>query len=179
MIRTRLGTLLLALGLLVAPALQAQQAQPTEGTRFGLGGGLLVPVGDYGASDKIGANILGIIQIPLANTDLHLRFAGMFGTTAHEVGTGTTNLLGGTADLLYHVGDRAVAARPYVVGGMGLFNVSSGGFSSAKVAFGGGGGLLFGLGNMNAFVEARVMSIRTSGSSLTFLPITLGLMLRS
>jgi len=36
--------------------------------------------------------------------------------------------------------------------------------------------LLFGLGGLHAFAEARYMSVQTSGSSLNFVPITVGLM---
>jgi hypothetical protein len=175
MIRTRFGLLVLALSLWAAPALQAQ-TQPTEGVRFGLGAGLLLPVGNYSNSDKAGANILGIIQMPLNNSEVHLRGTGMWGSTAHKVGAGSTNLVGATADLLLHVGERASTVRPYVMGGVGFFNVSNAG---SRVALGLGGGILFGLGDMHAFLETRYMSIQTSGSSLNFMPITLGLMFRS
>jgi len=39
-----------------------------------------------------------------------------------------------------------------------------------------GGGVTFGLGGLNAFAEARYISIQTSGSSRTMVPLTFGLM---
>jgi len=172
----RFGSLALALGLLAAPALQGQ-AQPTEGIRYGFGGGLILPMGDYGDFDKAGWHVLGLIQVPISQSPIHLRFDGMYGATSHKsgFGSGSTKLLGGTADLLYHLGNRASSVRPYVLGGLGFYNVSNGS-STSKFAFGFGGGILFGVGNMHAFLETRYMSIQTSGSSLTFLPVTFGLM---
>jgi len=173
----RLGLLALALGLFATPVLYAQQAQPTEGVRFGLGGGLILPVGNYADVDKAGWHVMGLIQLPISESPIHLRFDALYGSTSHKsgLGSGSTKLTGGTADLLYHLGDRRSSVRPYVMGGLGFFNVSDGS-STTKFAFGLGGGILFGVGTMHAFLESRYMSIQTSGSSLTFLPITLGLM---
>jgi hypothetical protein len=179
MTRTHLGMVALALGLVAAPALQAQKAQPTEGVSFGLGAGLILPTGNYGTADKAGWHVMGLIQLPIAQSPIHLRFDGMYGMTSNKAGGGSIKLAGGTADLLYHLGDRAASVRPYVLGGLGFYNVNFGaGTSESKFAFGLGGGVLFGVGTMHAFVEGRYMSIQTSGSSLTFLPITVGLMLR-
>jgi outer membrane protein with beta-barrel domain len=177
MTHTRFGLLALALGLCATPALQAQHPQPTEGVSFGVGGGVTLPVSDYGTSDKAGWHLLGLIQLPISQSPIHLRFDVLYGSTSHKGGGGNTTLTGGTADLLYHLGDRASSVRPYVLGGLGVFNVSDGS-STTKFAFGLGGGILFGVGAMHAFLEGRYMSIQSSGSSLTFLPVTVGLMLR-
>jgi len=177
MIRMRLGSLVLALGLCATPALRAQHAQPTEGIRFGLGGGLTLPTGDYGTFDKTGWHLLGLIQLPISNSPIHLRFDALYGSTSHKGGGGSTTLTGATADLLYHIGERASSVRPYVLGGLGIYNVSDGS-SATKFAYGLGGGILFGLGGSHAFLEGRYVSVQTSGSSLTFFPITLGVMLR-
>ena len=177
MTHMRLGILALAVGLCATPALQAQHAQPTEGISFGLGGGLILPTGDYGTTDKSGWHLLGLIQLPISQSPIHLRFDAMYGSTSHKIGAGSTKLTGATADLLYHVGERASSVRPYVLGGLGFFNVSDG-TSTSKFAFGLGGGILFGVGGMHAFLEGRYMSIQASGASLNFLPITVGLMFR-
>jgi hypothetical protein len=50
------------------------------------------------------------------------------------------------------------------------------GASTTKFAFGAGGGILFSIGTMHAFLETRYMSVQTSGNSLSFLPVSLGLM---
>jgi len=56
--RIRPGILALALGLCATPGLGAQ-AQPTEGIRFGVGGGLTLPIGNYGDFDKAGWHVMG------------------------------------------------------------------------------------------------------------------------
>lgn len=177
--RIRMAVLGLALGSFAAPALCAQ-AQPTEGTRFGLGIGVTMPMGDYGTADKNGYHLLGVLQMPIGGSPVHLRFDAMYSQTSHDGATGSTSLLGGTVDALYHLGDRSSSARPYILGGLGFYNADFGGGSSeSKLAYGFGGGVLFGISGLHAFAEARYMSVQTSGSSLNFVPITIGLMFGS
>jgi hypothetical protein len=177
MFRLRFTVLALALALAAAPTLRAQDPQPTEGVMFGVGGGLLIPTGDYGKVDQTGWHALGLIQLPISGSFVHLRVDGMYGSTSHKssIGPGKTTLAGGTADLLLHLGPRTSSVRPYVLGGLGFFHVSDGS-SESKLGFGLGGGVLFGLGTLHAFLEARYMSVQTSGSHLTFVPISAGLM---
>jgi hypothetical protein len=175
--RIRLGILALALGLCATPVLGAQQTQPTEGIRFGVGGGLTLPMGNYADVDKAGWHVMGLIQFPISQSPIHARFDAMYGQTSRKApASGNTTLTGATGDLVYHLGNRASTVRPYVVGGLGFYNVDGGGGSDTKFAFGAGGGILFSIGTMHAFLETRYMSIQRSGSSYTFLPVTLGLM---
>ena len=181
--RKHIGMALVVVGLAVAPNVaRAQMAahnvgnQPTEGLLFGAGAGLILPTGNYGTFDNMGWHLMGLVQMPLHNTPVHLRFDLMYGqTSVKSPGTGKTKLLGGTVDALYHFGDRSAGLRPYVLGGLGYYKVSDGGSSSA-IAFGFGGGVLFGIGtSMHGFAEARYMSVQTSGTT-SFVPITVGLM---
>jgi len=173
---TRMSFGALALGLWATTAVHAQQRQPTEGTRFGLGVGATLPMGNYGDVDKLGVNLLGVLQFSLAaTTPVHLRVDGIYSSTAHDGVSGSTSILGGNVSLLYHFGAPAAPARPYVLGGLGFYNVDAFGSSETKIGFGLGGGVLFGLGGFNAFAEARYLSV-SSGPSLTFVPLTVGLM---
>lgn len=176
MTRMFLGALTLALGLGATTSLHAQRAQPTEGTRFGLAVGATFPMGDYGTADKMGLNVMGVLQLPLASSPLHLRIDALYSSTAHDGASGTTSILGGNVGVLYHFSAPAATARPYVLGGLGLYNVDGGGSSQTKIGFGFGGGVLFGLAGFNAFAEARYLSVQTSPSSITFVPISVGLM---
>jgi hypothetical protein len=63
-----------AIALCAAIPLRAQLIQRTEGFRFGLGLGVTLPMGDYGKADKMGINILGVFETPLANSPLYLTF---------------------------------------------------------------------------------------------------------
>ncbi len=176
--RMSFGVLVLALGLGTATTLDAQQRrQPTEGTRFGLGVGATLPMGDYGDVDKMGLNVLGVIQFALAETTpVHLRIDGIYSSTAHDGVSGSTSILGGNVSALYHFAAPQATARPYILGGLGFYNVEAFGASETRIGFGLGGGVLFGLGGFNAFAEARYLSVQTSGTSITFIPLTVGLM---
>lgn len=177
MTRKSFGALALALGLCATTALHAQVRQPTEGTRFGLGVGATMPMGDYGDADKMGLNVLGVLQFSLAETTpVHLRVDGIYSSTAHDGVSGSTSILGGNVSALYHFSAPAATARPYILGGLGVYNVEAFGDSESKIGFGFGGGVLFGLGGFNAFAEARYLSIQTSLASTTFVPLTVGLM---
>jgi hypothetical protein len=172
----RLGALVLGLGLCAAPALRAQRlAPPSEGFRFGLGLGATLPMGDYGAADKMGINILGVFQTPLGESPLYLRVDGLYSSTAHDGVSGNTSILGGTASALYYFSAPAATTRPYALGGLGIYNFDPGAGSQTKIGFGLGGGLLFNLAGFNAFAEARYISIQTSASSATLVPLTVGM----
>jgi hypothetical protein len=182
--RKLIGTSLAILGIMAVPGVARAQGvgrnmgnQPTEGVRFGVGAGLILPMGNY--DDGVGFHALGLVQMPLPNSPVHLRADVMFAQTSHKGGSGSTRLIGGTVDALYHFGERAASLRPYVLGGLGYYNAheSVSGTSSSNIAFDLGGGVLFGLGaTMHGFAELRYISVQTSGGATAFIPITVGLM---
>jgi hypothetical protein len=176
--RMSLGVLTIAVALGSAAPLRAQLIQRTEGFRFGLGLGATLPMGDYGRLDKMGINILGVFETPLAHSPLYLRADGLYSSTAHDGTSGNTSILGGTASALYHFSAPAAQARPYALAGLGIYNFDAGGTfgSQTKIGIAVGGGVTFSLSGLNAFAEARYLSIQTSGSSATLVPLTVGLM---
>jgi len=165
--RMSLSALVVAVALCAAIPLRAQLIQRSEGFRFGLGLGATFPMGNYGDADKMGINILGVFETPLANSPLYLRVDGA---------SGTTGILGGTASALYHFSAPNAQARPYLLGGLGIYNVDPGAGSETKIGYAFGGGVTFNIGGFNAFAEARYTSVQTSVSSTTFVPLTVGLM---
>lgn len=173
--RMSLSALAVAVTLCGAMPLRAQLIQRTEGFRFGLGLGATLPMGDYGKADKMGLNILGVFETPLANGPLYLRVDGIYSSTSHDGVSGNTSILGGTASALYHFSAPQAQARPYVLGGLGIYNVDAGG-SQTKIGYALGGGVTFSLASLGAFAEARYVSVKTSGSTVTFVPLTVGLM---
>ena len=176
--RMSLSAMAVAFALCAAMPLRAQLVQQTEGFRFGLGVGATMPLGDYGSLDKTGLNLLGVFETPLSNSPVYLRLDGIYSSTAHEGTTGSTGILGGNVSALYHFSAPNAQARPYILGGLGIYNVDpgAGGDSQTKLGYALGGGVTFTVGGLNAFAEARWASIQTSGSSTTFVPLTVGLM---
>jgi opacity protein-like surface antigen len=176
--RISLGVLGLAVALGSATPLRAQLIQRSEGFRFGLGLGATFPMGDYGSMDKMGINLLGVFETPLAHSPLYLRADGIYSSTSHEVGSGNTSILGGTASALYHFSAPAAEARPYALAGLGIYNFDGAGTfgSQTKIGIAVGGGVTFNLSSLNAFAEARYISIQTGGGSASLVPISVGLM---
>src|SRR5438874_8865857 len=98
--RMSLGTLAVVAALCATSPLRAQLIERGEGFRFGLGLGATFPTSDYGTADKMGVNILGVFESPLAHSPLYFRVDGLYSTTAHKTGSGNTSLLGATASAL-------------------------------------------------------------------------------
>jgi hypothetical protein len=173
--RVSLGVLAFGLALAAATPMRAQIAPATEGFRFGLGLGATMPMGNY-YNDKMGINILGVFETPIGGSPLYLRADGIYSSTGHDGVTGSTAILAGNASVLYHFSAPNAQARPYVLGGLGIYNFDPGTDAQTKLGFALGGGVTFSLGGLNAFAEARYVSIQTSPSSATLVPITVGLM---
>ncbi len=172
----------LAVGMLAvvpAPTLSAQ------GVRWGVNGGLLMPLGDYNTLDKPGWIVGGGATYWLTGGMLGVRGDVSYGQTTHDGGfTGNTKIAGGMASVVYALAPSTASARPFVTGGLGVYNVkfefTGPGASSAsetKVGFGAGAGVAFkvGTGGMRVVVATRFTSVSTSGSSTSFLPISVGL----
>lgn len=170
------GALTVALAFAAAAPARAQVIDQTERFTFGLGLGATMPMGNYGDLDKMGLNLLGVFEFPMANSPLYLRADGLYSSTGHEGVNGSTAILGGTASALYHFSAPNAQARPYILGGVGVFNVDPGADAQTKLGFAFGGGVTFNLAGFNAFAEARYLSIQTSGNSSTLIPISVGLL---
>lgn len=165
-----------------AVALAAQAATSSLSAQskvsVGVGGGLTVPLGDFGDAAKLGWHGTAHLGYGLpsglgfrgeffygqnkvdANVDAKFKLAGGMGSVTYDIKTGS-------------------GLKPYILGGVGYFQVKAegggGSISESKVAFGGGAGLKFKAGSdANIFVESRYLSVSTSGSSTTFIPLTVG-----
>ena len=173
----RFALVLLAVMALVVAARPAS----AQSIRWGLGAGLLMPMGDYADVEKMGytAGFGGTYYLP---GGVGIRADLSYGTSSEKDGVTAhdTKIIGGMASVVYGFGG-ATGPKPYVMGGLGLSNVkfSAGGTdaSETKVSFGVGAGLAFplGTGGNRLFAETRYTSVSTSGSSVTFLPLVVGI----
>jgi len=157
------------LAIVAAPQVWAQ------GLRWGVNAGMLMPLGDYNSIDKPGWIVGGGATYWLTGGALGVRGDVSYGTTKHDAG-GETKIVGGMASLVYGLGSSSAAARPFVTGGLGMYNVDFGGFSQTKLAFGVGAGVMFklGTGGMRGVIATRFTSVSLD-PAVTFLPITVGL----
>lgn len=201
-----------AAALFVAAPTASAQRYPGRGVEthmvtVGVGGGASVPTtGNVRDALKTGVNWHGFVGVRPGMGLPMLRFAVDYQkfdfkrealvdpTTGGGTGTPTsvtdaqTKILGGLANLGVDLLHGPV--RPYILAGVGAFNVktegklSSGGeaFSKSKTQFGidGGAGLAVNIGRIAAFVEGRVQNVYTDKGaidtkSITTVPVTFGL----
>lgn len=158
-----------------------------QGIKVGIGAGAQLPMGDYGDFDKLGWLIGGDVTYWLSGAPVGIRADVQYAQTSHKdqggvAIDGNSKVLGGLAEVVYAFGTDADQLRPYVLGGIGYYNVKVEvtGFGSAdesKVGFGGGAGVAFkvGTGTTRFFIEGKFVSVSTSGSSTTFIPLRAGL----
>lgn len=154
-----------------------------EGVRLGIGGGAQLPTGDYGNFDKMGWLIGGDLTYWLTGAPVGIRADVQYAQTSHKNNVdGNSKVIGGLAEVVYAFGTSAEQLRPYILGGVGYYNVKVevtgfGSVSESKVGFGGGAGVAFkvGTGSTRFFIEGKFVSVSTSGSSTTFIPLRAGL----
>jgi|KBSSwiStaDraftv2_1062776.scaffolds.fasta_scaffold837304_2 hypothetical protein len=186
-----LRPLAVSIALLLAAGLaRAQQQSPLT---FGLGGSVMVPLGDAresGFSDLGSPSLspgwqgMGLFQIrPFGNT-LGFQLDG----TYQRVGVGASSFAGrqqfnGTANVVYEFGHtRTTRVVPYVIGGAGVYSFQ-GHFDSSSTRFGlnAGAGVNLNFGPGLLFLESRFHNVFRAGlgsdgstASAQLIPITAG-----
>jgi hypothetical protein len=172
---------------MLAAALCVVAARPVmaQGVRYGVSAGLLMPMGDYNTLDKLG--FVGGVGATywLAGQPIGIRGDLSYSQTSHDEAVsvaGHTKIIGGMASVVYALNPASAPARILLNAGLGFYNVkidATGGSSASesKIGFGGGAAVAFkmGTGGTRLVVGTRFTSVSTSGSSLSFLPITVGL----
>ena len=172
-------------GLAVALSAQAAQAQSLS---FGLGGGAVVPTGSMADVNSTGWSAMAVARLkpPVAPLGLQVdAFYTRLGL-ANDI-DGHSRIIGGTANAVFAF--PGGPARPYLLGGVGLYNgkVTIDGFGSSesetKVGLNAGAGFDFGLGKASLFADARIHAILKGGvdaesleeTTAFMVPVTLGL----
>ena len=175
----RLGLVMVAVALC---AVAARPAMAQGSLRYGISGGVVLPMGDYNTADKMG--FVGGVGATywLAGQPIGIRGDLSYSQTSHDGGvSGNSKIIGGMASVVYALNPATAPARILVSGGVGMYNVKLdfGGVSGSetKIGFGGGAAVAFklGTGSTRLVVGTRFTSVSTSGSSISFLPITVGL----
>ena len=170
------GCAVLALAFVVTSALHAQSPAPL---RFGIGGGVTNPTGDFKTGFGTGWNALATVGYQPHSMPLGVRLDGMYQQdNAKSPADGKAKLAGGNADLEYQVG-RGMPFTLYALAGVGVFDVKSeltgvASSSETKFAWNGGVGANFGVGPARLFVESRYISIATTGGRTKLIPVSAG-----
>jgi hypothetical protein len=158
-----------------------------QGVRYGVGAGLLLPVGDYHSLDNAGWIAAADVTYWLASASLAIRAEGSYSRTGQKQGACCLSdhaiaMAGGLIDVVYALGRRADRIRPYLVAGVGLYNwrLSAPGFTTSsvtKAGFGGGAGVAYrlGTGRTRLFVEGKVTNVTVNGVDYVSIPVRVGL----
>jgi opacity protein-like surface antigen len=178
--------------LLIAATAQAQAT--TDGRPFKLGGalGASLPLGDFGDAADLGFHLGGLIEYKPATFPVTLRGEigyhrnglkeGYFDEIPGLEVDGNASMINFLANALFPFGDAASTARPFGIGGIGLYRMKFSGdvagfdISETETKFGlnVGGGFTFNLSGFETFVEARFHSVFTEESNTNMIPISFG-----
>ena len=178
--------------LLIAATAQAQGTSPS-GRPFKLGGqlGASVPMGDFGDGADLGFHLGGLIEYKPASLPMSLRGEltyhrnglkdDLFGSDFGSI-DGNFSQIDFVGNAVMPFGDAASTARPYVIGGLGLYRLKASAefqdvdISDTQTKFGlnFGAGLTFNLSGFETFVETRFHSVFADESNMNFIPLSFG-----
>jgi len=164
----------LALSAAVAAPASAQATEDLRTVRFGVQGGLSMPMGDFGDVAGTGFTIGGLADFRPASLPFGIRFNVDYSNWGvdEDLGDGSFNMISGTAAAMFTVPTTG-GISPYVLGGIGMYSLGCSEDCDRESEFGFnlGGGLNFNLGTMDTFAEVRYHS----ADDLSYLPIVFGI----
>jgi opacity protein-like surface antigen len=192
-----LGRFVIGAGaLLIAATAHAQGTSGSSGRPFKLGGalGATVPLGDFGDGADLGFHVGGLIEYKPTSIPVNLRGEITYNRNGLKSDffsdqdpifdnvDGDFSMVNFIGNLLFPFGDAASTARPYAIGGIGLYRMKASAefagvdISDTQTKFGlnVGGGVTFNLSGFETFVEARFHSVFTDESNTNFIPLSFG-----
>jgi opacity protein-like surface antigen len=173
----------------LALALSAQVAQAQAGLSFGLGGGLVVPTGSMADLNSTGYTGQASLRVQPAASPLGFQVDGFYSRLGLQNDLdGHSQMIGGTANAVYAFSS-ASPARPYLIGGVGVYNgkttIDGLGESESETKFGAnaGAGFDFKLGAASLYAEGRFHAIFKAAvdaetleeTTAYMIPLTVGL----
>jgi opacity protein-like surface antigen len=175
-----------AIGL--ALALGAQAAQAQAGISLGLGAGAVVPTGSMADVSSTGWTGQASLRVKPAVSPLGFQLDASYSRLGldSDVVDGHTQTIAGTANAVFAFPSAGVA-RPYLIGGLGLYNMKAtvGDVSGSATKFGANAGAGFDLklGSASLYAEGRFHAIFKGGvntetgeeATASMVPLTVGL----
>jgi hypothetical protein len=166
---------------LAAAALTATGVASTAGAQsgstpvsFGISGGPSFPTTEGLNS---GFQVAGHLGFRSRTNPLGVRFDVLYDNWGIERSSADLRTLGGTANLMVHLPSASTSIRPYLSGGIGIYNtkVSGGGDGETDAGLNAGVGLDFPMSGIIPFAELRFHSIFTEGEKTNFVPVVFGI----
>ena len=163
-------------------------AMAQGGAKFSVGGGLTLPLGDFGDGANTGWHGLAAVSFVPNNSPVGIQVDGMyqrFGLDEFFGDDANFRLIQGTANAVYRFQtSEETKIHPYLIGGVGLYNGKVGGDdivgdpeSETDFGINAGAGFDFAAGAVALFVEGRFHNVFTEGESTNFIPISVGIRL--
>ena len=167
----RLLVAVAGLTILAAPAVAQDVVRPI---RFGVQGGVSMPMGDLGDAADMGFIVGGLADWKPATLPIGIRFNVDYQRWGSKVLDGESlSSISGTAAAMYAIPTTG-GISPYVLGGLGMYRSTCSVDdcpSETDLGFNVGGGLNFNLGALDTFLELRYHSV----DDATFVPIAFGI----
>jgi opacity protein-like surface antigen len=161
--------------MMTASIVQAQQ------TRFSLGAGVGVPLGDFDDVVKLGWQATGGVSFVPRNLPVGIQVDASYSQFTDETPFDVKNqLIYGTADAVYRFqSDLSTRFHPYILAGVGVYHARETGAdalggSATNFGINAGAGLDFRAGNAALFFEGRFHNVFSDGPNVKFVPINLG-----
>ena len=159
-----------------------------QGAKFSLGGGVTLPLSDFGDVASTGFHGLAAIGFQPANLPVGFQIDGMYQRFGFEDAPdefdGNFQIIQGTANVVYTFTTAEESTfHPYLIGGVGVYNSKATGVdvvsdeSSTDFGVNAGAGFDFQAGSVGLFVEGRFHNVFGDGSDLNMIPITVGIRL--
>lgn len=173
----------------LALALSAQVAQAQAGLSLGLGAGAVIPTGSMADLNSMGWTGQAALRVKPAVSPLGFQVDAFYTRLGLENDLdGHSRMLGGTANAVFAFPSAAVA-RPYLIGGVGLYNgkttIDGLGSSDAETKFGANAGAGFDLklgaaslyaeGRFHAIFNAAIDAETLEETTAYMIPLTVGL----
>jgi hypothetical protein len=159
-----------------------------QGAKFSLGGGVTLPLGDFGDLASTGFHGLAAVGFQPANLPVGFQVDGMyqrFGVDdVPDDFDANLQIIQGTANVVYTFTSAEESTfHPYLIGGVGLYNSKATGDdvlddgSATDFGINAGAGFDFQAGAVGLFVEGRFHNVFSDDESTNFIPITVGIRL--
>ena len=167
--------------------LLSAQAAHAQGMSFGVGGGVVVPTGTLGDAYGTGWSGSALLRVQPPASPIGLQADVFYDRFSLDGGVdGHGQMIGGTANAVFAF-PGASMARPYLIGGAGVYNIKNtvtglGSSSDTKFGLNAGAGFDFGLGKAKLYAEGRFHMIMkavsdgtaTGTKSAYMIPLTVG-----
>jgi opacity protein-like surface antigen len=148
--------------------------------QIGAAAGIGFPMGDLGDIANTGYNVTVALGYKPALNPIGVRLEAAYNQFGLKGVDGNVNIPAFTGNLVYSL--PGISFSPYVIGGAGLYRTNvdiDGGGSAGENHFGfnAGGGIKIPLSSsFETFVEARYNRVTVDNGSMSFIPITVGIM---